>query len=127
MLQKEHGREWDKRKCAPLIERKLRTAGIKVFGLKEAKGPVGLLTVEVSVLSSDTMPMLVYVSDCGLRRFVAVNPYAKDHIDFAWAVVWKARARYGYAGRQVFEKQMRQVLEQVLDEFIDAFLAVNDK
>ena len=95
--------------------------------LKEAKGPVGLLTVQVSVLSSDTMPMLVYVTDCGLRRCVAVNPYAKDHIDFTWAVVWKARARYGYAGRQVFGKQMREVLEEVADEFIDAFLAVNDK
>jgi hypothetical protein len=78
-----------------LVERKLRTAGIRVFTPSESESPIGMLYVKVDVLSSENqnMPILVYVFDCELSRFVAVNPYAKDHIDLALATVWKARGK----------------------------------
>ncbi len=111
-----------------LVERKLRAAGIKVLTPDDnAKGPISALYVRVDVLASDTMPILVYVFDCHLCRFVALNPYAKDRLDVAFATVWTARGSYGYAGRAVFEKTMRDGLERVIEQFADAFLAVNQK
>jgi hypothetical protein len=112
-----------------LVERKLRSAGIKVVTPSDSEGPIGMLYVNVNVLASDSqnIPILVYVFDCELSRFVAVNPYAKDQIDLTLATVWKARGSYGYAGRQVFEKAMREGLERVIEQFVDAFRAVNDK
>ncbi len=109
-----------------LVERKLRTAHITVFTANESEGPIGILEIRVNVLPSDT-GILVNVFDCSVSRFVALNPYAKDHLDVALATVWSARTKFGYAGRQVFGRQMREALEGLLEEFTDAFLAVNGK
>jgi hypothetical protein len=117
----------EKNEIRAFVERKLRTTGIKIGTGDELGGPVGVLEVCVDTLALDNGLVLIYVIGCRFDRFVAVNPYARDHVEVALASVWNARAHYGFAGRAVFGSAVREALDRLIDEFADAFLATNGK
>jgi hypothetical protein len=108
-------------------ELKLREAGIKVVAFEETRDTLGLpfLFVGVSAVPLKNLPGLYAIS-------VTVDIFQPIRLErnpstVAVGETWNATGVCGAAGADHVEETVRKAVRDLLDQFINAYLAVNPK
>ena len=104
------------------VELRLRQAGITVLSADSDDAPI--LYVAVTAVRSRYEPVYAYFVEIDLRQVVVLG----RNVSFStYAATWWATATVATVGAARFPDSVRGSIRNQVDEFINAYLAVNPK
>jgi len=109
------------------VEVRLRQSGIRVISSSErntVQGSYANLYVNVNVLHSSNCLSYVYSVRAEVTQPVLLE---RDHKIFTIASTWRATGSIATAGSARFATTAREEVRDQIDQFINAFLAMNPK
>lgn len=107
------------------IELKLRLAGIKILSREERLKTLGMPHLYLNINTANTPPDVIFAWNVSLNLMQEVYLCTKINTS-AHATTW-TKFYTGYAGKDILEEQLRKKTKDLVDIFLNDYLAVNPK